>query len=156
MKRVWIFAGMFLAGASISSCSSISSLFNSDSEQPTAAQQAPLQNTARPVAMSVRPEGRPLPNDSGPKSMDLAAAGGMSGADRARLAHSLDSPPGKTTTWMNTSTGVNYSITPVRKVTVNDNHLCRVYQGTATAHNGQTQTISGTACIGDDGLWHKI
>lgn len=154
MKRLCTIAGMILAGASLAGCTT--TLWGpSDEEHRIAAQQAPIQDTGRPVGASIRAEGRPLPQDSGPQGTDLAAVGDMSGADRAKLAHALDSPPGKTSNWINTNSGVSYSVTPIRKVTINNNHLCRVYTSTAM-RNGQKQEITGTACIGDDGAWHKI
>lgn len=151
MKRLCTIAGMILAGACLTSCTT--SWWGSDDTR-VASRQAPIQDTGRPVGASVRAEGYPLPQEAGPQGMDLAAVD-MSGADRSKLAHALDAPPGKSSTWINTSNGVSYTVTPIRKVTINDNHLCRVYT-TTSDHNGQRHEVTGTACIGDDGAWHKM
>lgn len=78
----------------------------------------------------------------------------MDSLDRSKLSHALDSSVGKTSHWVNANTGTSYTVTPVRKVTINGNPFCRSYTATAEK-GGQTQEINGTACITQDGSWQS-
>lgn len=83
------------------------------------------------------------------------AVSGMDDIDRNKMYHALDSAPGKATHWKNSSTGVSYTVTPIRKTTVGDNKFCREYQVTKEA-GGNVQNSSGTACVGTDGSWKSV
>jgi surface antigen len=101
-------------------------------------------------------EGQPqelsgAPVDSGP----LVGSVAMDGIDKSKLSHALDVGIGRTTHWKNGSSGIAYSVTPTRKVSVGDNNLCRAYTVTAQ-RGGSTQQTSGTACVGSDGMWHPV
>jgi surface antigen len=77
----------------------------------------------------------------------------MDAIDKNKLSHALDSALGKATSWQNASTGVNYTVVPVRKTTVGSNSLCREYKITKS-YGSNSQEISGVACVGTDGMWH--
>lgn len=81
--------------------------------------------------------------------------GGMDTNDRTKLSHSLDKTPGKSTQWVNESTGVSYTVVPTRKVTINGNPYCRAYSLTASK-GGKSRTIEGTACVSTDGSWQAM
>lgn len=75
--------------------------------------------------------------------------------DKTKLSRALDKAPGKTTSWENGLTGITYTVTPTKKVVIQDKPFCREYHTTATK-GGQTREITGTACIAADGNWHTI
>jgi len=79
----------------------------------------------------------------------------MDTTDKSKMYHALDNAPGKSTMWANANTGITYTVIPVKKVTLNGNPYCRVYETTAEKDGQQHQT-SGTACIGQDGEWHSV
>lgn len=79
----------------------------------------------------------------------------MDSIDKSKLSHALDKPLGRTTTWTNANTGVNYTVVPVKKVSVNGNSFCRQYQVIAT-RGEQRRELSGTACVGADGQWQSV
>lgn len=79
----------------------------------------------------------------------------MDSIDKSKLSHALDKPLGKSTNWANGNTGTNYTVVPMRKVTVNGNSFCRQYQVTVS-HGEQQRNINGTACVGSDGQWRSV
>ena len=79
----------------------------------------------------------------------------MDAFDRVKLSRALDKSPGKPTSWVNQGTGVDYTVTPLRKVTVNGNPFCRQYQTVATKGESKQQ-MTGTACVAADGAWSEV
>lgn len=94
-----------------------------------------------------------------PVATGAAPGGSLSGkmdeTDKSKMFHALDSAPGKATSWTNPNTGITYTVTPVKKVTLNGNPYCREYQ-TVAAKEEQKKEINGTACVGQDGQWHAV
>jgi len=84
-----------------------------------------------------------------------SVAGGMDSFDRVKLSHALDKSPGKSSNWVNAITGTSYTVTPVKKVTINGNPFCREYQAVAEK-GGNTQQSTGTACVATDGTWSEV
>lgn len=78
----------------------------------------------------------------------------MDSNDKSKMFHALDLAPGKATHWMNPTTGVNYTVVPIKKITVNGNPFCREYQ-TTSSKGSQEHQVTGTACVGQDGAWHS-
>lgn len=78
----------------------------------------------------------------------------MDSNDKNKMSHALDNPLGKATTWVNPASGVTYTVTPTRKVTVNGNSFCRSYT-TSAARGTQTRVTSGTACVDQTGVWQE-
>lgn len=76
----------------------------------------------------------------------------MDANDKTKLARALDGGLGKSTSWKNPVSGADFAVTPTRKVTMGEG-ICRAYNLTMTK-SGVTDRVAGTACIGDDGLWH--
>lgn len=78
----------------------------------------------------------------------------MDSMDRMKLARALDSVPGKSTHWQNPNSGTSYIVTPIKKVTINDNPYCRTYTVTSI-RQGQERQHTGTACVSADGTWQS-
>lgn len=82
-------------------------------------------------------------------------ASSMDEIDRTKLARALDKSPGTSTSWVNSGNGTSYTVTPIRKLAVNGNSLCRQYQLTAV-RGGNRQAMTGTACVASDGAWSEV
>jgi surface antigen len=81
--------------------------------------------------------------------------GSMDSSDKSKMSHALDKPLGKSTHWVNESTGVAYTVVPTGKVSINGNPYCRRY--TTTSEKGdRKRENSGTACVGSDSNWESI
>ncbi len=85
-----------------------------------------------------------------------SAGGGMDSADRMKMSRALDNPPGKSTHWVNPSSGVSYTLVPTHKVVMNGNPYCRQYTLTSTSSGGSSHQSSGTACVSSDGSWQAV
>ncbi len=119
-----------------------------------AAQQAPQQapsaaephdqQTLKPMALGTATSDEPI-GGSLERSMDSD--------DKIKMSRALDKSPGRTTSWTNNRNHMHYEVTPVRKVVLKDNPICRTYQMTG-ARGSHTKTVSGTACVSNDGNWH--
>jgi len=83
------------------------------------------------------------------------AAPSMNDSDKAQMAHALDSPLGKSVQWTNGGTGYSYTVTPVRKVVINQNPFCREY-GLVIVKDGNREAVRATACVTTDGNWHRV
>lgn len=88
-----------------------------------------------------------------------AASGSMGSAmdanDKAKMLHALDSAPGKATHWVNDNTGVSYTVTPTKKISLHGNPYCREYETTVTKDSSEHKNY-GRACVGADGSWHAV
>lgn len=85
------------------------------------------------------------------------------------VGHSMDStdnttsytviksnPTNQTTKWVNSKTGVAYTMTPTSNLfTINGNPNCRKFYFTATRY-GKMHDYNGTACLMRDGNWHTV
>lgn len=123
-----------------------------DSAYPTSTSQS-AQSTA--MANGANPEG----STKAPE--EVRTTGGSLGGyieqfmdanDKSKLARALDGSIGKATSWKNPVSGAMFAVTPVRKVSMGDS-ICRAYS-LSMVKGGVTDKVGGTACIGDDGLWH--
>ncbi len=68
----------------------------------------------------------------------------------------MDKAPGKSTHWVNAHTQIEYTVTPTKKVRIEDKNYCRQYQMTAVYANDKEQSVQGVACIASDGNWHTL
>lgn len=84
------------------------------------------------------------------------AGGSMDSADRMKMSRALDNPPGKSSHWVNPSSGVSYTLVPTHKVVMNGNPYCRQYTLTATGSGGSSHQSTGTACVSSDGSWQAV
>lgn len=84
-----------------------------------------------------------------------SVAQSMDSFDRVKLNRALDKAPGTATNWVNENTGSSYSVTPIQKLTVNGNPLCRRYQ-VISVRAGNRQQTTGTACVASDGAWSEV
>lgn len=107
----------------------------------------PGQNTLKPIDVSQVNTKDPLIGGATERSMDAN--------DKIKMSKALDKSPGKSTEWTNDRTGITYSVTPIKKVVINNNPFCREYE-TMITRRGSTNSVHGTACIGDDGNWHSL
>jgi surface antigen len=76
----------------------------------------------------------------------------MDANDKSKMARALDGGLGKSIAWKNPVSGASFAVTPLRKVSMGEG-ICRAYSVTMTK-TGVTDRVGGTACIGDDGVWH--
>ncbi len=83
------------------------------------------------------------------------AAPSMNDSDKSQMAHALDAPLGKSVQWTNGGTGYSYTVTPVRKVVINQNPFCREY-GLVIVKDGNREAVRATACVTTDGNWHRV
>jgi surface antigen len=79
----------------------------------------------------------------------------MDATDKQKMSRALDAATGKSTSWVNGRSGIKYTITPIKKVIIQNNPFCRQYQ--ADAEKGDSKkAMNGTACVMTDGSWHTI
>ena|SRR3990167_7749230 len=93
------------------------------------------------------------PNTGAPVGGSMENA--MDNIDKTKMFRALDNPPGKVTQWVNANTGITYTVTPIRKTTVNGNRFCRQYRITMHSINKDNE-IEGTACVASDGNWEAV
>lgn len=79
----------------------------------------------------------------------------MDGDDKRKMMRALDAGTGKSTHWENAATGVGYTVTPIRKITIQGNPFCREYSVQAS-RGSNSRTVNGRACVTTDGAWHSI
>lgn len=79
----------------------------------------------------------------------------MNAADKTKMSRALDAATGKATHWQNGATGIEYTVTPVRKVVIEGNPFCREYQ-VLVEKDQYKKEFHGTACVTKDGAWHTI
>ncbi len=80
----------------------------------------------------------------------------MDDTDRMRMNQALESNSvGQPAYWQNQKTGTNYTVVPVKNVTVDGNQYCREYRSTANI-GGKNQQVYGTACRKPDGSWQVV
>lgn len=160
MKKALVKMLLIMTGISLTACTTIPPGGNTvettqaevtktkTAEETTAKPAAPVdQGTLHEVNLGKTSVNAELIGGSIEKSMDQD--------DKVKLSRALDKAPGKTTSWENGLTGITYSVTPTKKIVINDNPFCREYHTTATK-GGQTKEITGTACVAADGNWHTI
>lgn len=102
-------------------------------------------------------------NKTGQESnVNITMAGGgdiglksMNSDDKNKMSRALDAGTGKATHWVNGLTGIAYTVTPIRKVVIQDNPFCREYQVDVEKGDMKKQ-IHGTACVTTDGSWHTV
>lgn len=76
--------------------------------------------------------------------------------DLEKMSHALDKPLGKSTSWANSMTNTNYTVTPTQKVSISGNPYCRKYT-TVAVKNDQSNESTGTACVvATTGVWEAV
>lgn len=141
MKKILISLALFFTSINLVGCSM--NYFSQASNQTPAAQPMSSQKT------ETTPEG------SSTDAVGGSIAGAMNETDKNKLSRALDSAPGKSTHWISEETGTSYTVTPIKKVTIGENNLCRTYEITAE-RDSKTRTSSGTACINASGTWGEV
>lgn len=80
----------------------------------------------------------------------------MDDVDRMKMQRALESNPiGQPAYWTNSKSGTNYTVVPVKNVTVQGNKYCREYRTTAVI-GGKTEQVYGKACRQPDGAWKMV
>lgn len=77
----------------------------------------------------------------------------MDANDKSKMARALDGGVGKASRWTNPVSGAQFAVTPTAKVSIGGG-ICRTYV-VSMIKGGIADKASGTACIGDDGVWHS-
>ena len=73
--------------------------------------------------------------------------------DKSKMTRALDGGLGKASRWTNPVSGAQFAMTPVSKVSMGSN-ICRSYL-LSMNKGGIDDKVNGTACIGEDGIWHS-
>ena len=139
----------------ISACSNTSL-----SPYPSSYQQTEVINTTTPLKENVM--ARTVNEEGVEKPVVVTMAGGgeigmqsMDGTDKQKMSRAMDSATGKPTTWVNARTNISFTVTPIKKVVIENNPFCRQYH--ALAEKGERRKeATGTACVMSDGSWHTI
>jgi len=79
----------------------------------------------------------------------------MDNVDLSKLSRAMDKSPGRSTHWENAARGVKYTVTPVKRVTVNGNKFCRSYS-LIEERGSHQRSADGVACVGDDTNWKDV
>ncbi|HTM63283.1 MAG TPA: RT0821/Lpp0805 family surface protein [Gammaproteobacteria bacterium] len=77
----------------------------------------------------------------------------MDSNDKSKMVRALDGGLGKANRWKNPVSGAEFSVTPLSKAGGQGGGICRNYS-ISMVKSGISDSVNGTACIGDDGVWH--
>lgn len=144
MRKSLLNIALLLIAANLTACSSnpfqqtSSSTTSSSSREQTLAKNEAIEGqmvTDRSLSANL------------PRSMDEN--------DKSKMLHALDKSPGKSTHWVNPTSGISYTVMPTQKVAINGNPYCRKYSITTNKDNNKNHFI-GTACVGEDGNWNIV
>ena len=140
-------------------CAAITACSSGPSSDNLSAQGTSTQNTiANPANAGPIATDTPAGLNTAPVSNQ--AVGGsleqwMDAMDKRKMFKALDKSLGKSTEWTNEMTKVHYTVVPIKKVTINENHFCRSYH-VSGVKDDKTQEVNGIACVGEDGEWHSV
>lgn len=149
MKKLLIRLAVVSLSASLCACSSNgSSQENEDHGRMASAYNKSLAGNGgrEPFGPTYAASGRPI-GGSFTSSMDSV--------DRTKMSRALDKPVGNSTSWTNANTGITYTISPTKKVVINNNPYCREYNASAKSGNRE-RSYSGSACVGSDSNWQAV
>lgn len=141
MKKRLIQLSLLGAIMSLTACTNMNNFFGSEPSKS----QKPVNPLDQPLA-STNVQGGPVGG---------SLASGMDSIDKSKASHALDKAPGTETKWTNSISGATYLIKPVQKLSVSGYQFCRSYYFSLTKQ-GNTQQMTGRACIGNDGNWQDI
>lgn len=141
---------IILASVTLTACSSF------DNWNGGSSKNSRQQSKAGTASNMGQTSNEPMSNPAAQKAVGGHAARAMDSIDRSKLWHALDKPIGRATSWVNASTGMNYTVVPTQKITINGNNFCRKYQVTARVQGGGSNVTEGTACVGPDGNWEAV
>jgi surface antigen len=153
MQKIFIKIALLAAVASLTACSNMPGMYgipgfgSSSKAQGTEKQGLPatsVDQTGKQTNVNITMTGG---GEIGLKSMDAE--------DKSKMSHALDSGTGKATQWANGATGINYTVTPVKKVEIKGNPFCRTYV-VVVMKGDYKKEVNGTACVTTDGSWHTI
>lgn len=106
--------------------------------------------------------GTTVTSDANKASEPVTASGGgplggyieqfMDANDKSKMVRAMDGGLGKAVRWTNPVSGAQFAMTPVSKASINGG-ICRNYY-LSMIKTGIADKVNGTACIGEDGVWH--
>lgn len=162
MRRVLSLSLLTALTVLLTSCESIPvnmfSFSGSRAAGTSAQTPAAAPNIAQAGAAVVDSSGTPiaeLPDQTSNNNIAGSFESAMTQEDKNKLSRALDGGLGKSTHWTNSATGYTYTITPIRKVTIEGNPICRSFEAIAT-RGSNSRNKAGTACITADGDWHAV
>lgn len=156
MQKAFVKLLFILISVSLSACSTSPDNSAVQTSQINKMQQAsaganastpPDQNTIHDLKLAKANVNAALIGGSIEKTMDAD--------DKVKMSRALDKAPGKTSEWENGRTGITYAVTPIKKVVMQDNPICREYR-TIASKGGQNREMTGVACVAADGNWHTV
>lgn len=139
MKKALFTLSLLFVSAGLTACNT---LWSSDNDTSSRQQVAQRSNNG----------GLDQPTSAGTRQGALVGENSMDEGDKSKMWKALDKPVGKSSSWVNPSTGISYTVVPEAKISVSGNPFCRRYSVTAEKNSNQRQ-FSGTACVGADSNW---
>ncbi len=79
----------------------------------------------------------------------------LDSVDKEKFSHALDKSLGKPTQWTNAVSGINYTVTPQKKVEIANNPYCREYS-LQEEKDGKSRDFTGTACVDASSNWQPL
>lgn len=155
MRNVWLKTVLLTCVLGLAGCSQM--MGTAPSEPGVAAPQGPAVGLDKQgvIATSVDHAGQET-------SVNLTMTGGgeiglasMDANDKLKMSRALDAATGKATHWTNNGSGVSFTVTPIKKVVIENNPFCRQYLVEVSRGSNQKE-LTGTACVTTDGSWHTI
>lgn len=158
MKNGFIKIMLVLAVTSLTACTNTTSFFTPQVSPP--AGEAIPNKAADEKTLTPSTAGVYTNNPQNTLTASNTAIGGnilqsMDVNDKTKMSRGLDKAVGKSTSWTNEATGIQYTVNPIQKVVVNGNQFCRKYTLTATKGEN-TREVNEVACVGTDGEWHGV
>ncbi|MBX3709420.1 MAG: hypothetical protein KIT56_03610 [Gammaproteobacteria bacterium] len=149
MQRVFVRLTLLMGMIGLAGCSSLPSIPGFGSTENVRHESKGLigksvDKTGKETNVNITMSGG---GDIGVQSMDAN--------DKAKMSRALDAAPGKATRWENGSSGITYTVTPIKKIVIRGNPFCREYEVEVTKGNYK-KVIRDTACVTSDGSWHTV
>lgn len=149
MQKALVRLVLIIVAASLAGCTTMPNMpgfgpAKTEKQEGSGLMATSVDKTGRKTNVNVTMTGG---GDIGVKSMD--------GNDKVKMARALDASPGKATHWENGSSGISYTVTPIRKVVIQGNPFCREYE-VAVMKGEYKKVIREKACVTTDGSWHTI
>jgi len=158
MKNIYLSVILALSAVCLAACSTMTTSKESVQNNPATTVTANSPETFGTPAIQDTSAEAIAASDSGIGGTMIGGAveQAMDEADKTKMLHAMDKAPGKSTHWVNERTNIEYTVTPTKKVYVQDKRYCRQYQMIAINANDKEQSVEGVACIASDGNWHIL
>jgi surface antigen len=154
MRHFGLKMGLFICVMGLTACSQ---MMGTQAETNAAAPQGPAVGLDKQGVIA-----KSVDNTGQETNVNLTMSGGgeiglasMDASDKLKMSRALDGATGKATHWVNSASGVNFTVTPIKKVVIENNPFCRQYL-VEVARGSNQKELTGTACVTTDGSWHTI